>query len=82
MITRRNSLSLLAGAVPLMLVLGGAMAAYLGYDEVKDRLPFGKKKEEEPAPASQEARFKEEADKYREEVERLKAEIEKAKQQG
>ena len=38
-------LQLLAGAIPVMLLLGGALAAYLGYDEVKDKLPFFKKKE-------------------------------------
>lgn len=70
-------LHLLAGAVPLMLILGGAMAAYLGYDEVKDKLPFPKKKEEgAPAP---EAGLKEEAEKYKQEAERLRAELEKAK---
>jgi flagellar motor component MotA len=69
-------LHLLAGAIPLMLILGGAMAAYLGYDEVKDKLPFPKKKEEAAEP---EASFKDEADKYKQEVERLKAELDKAK---
>jgi hypothetical protein len=39
-------LHLLAGAIPLMLLVGGAMAAYLGYDEVKEKLPFSKKTEE------------------------------------
>jgi len=29
-------LSLLAGAVPAMLVLGGGLALYLGFDELKD----------------------------------------------
>jgi hypothetical protein len=70
-------LHLLAGAIPLMLILGGAMAAYLGYDEVKDKLPFPKKKEE--AAAEPEAAFKEEAEKYKQEVERLKAELDKTK---
>ena len=34
-------LSLLAGALPIMLLFGGAIAAYLGYDEVKDKLNVG-----------------------------------------
>ncbi len=29
-------LSLLAGAIPAMLLLGGALALYLGFDEIKD----------------------------------------------
>jgi uncharacterized protein (DUF3084 family) len=71
-------LYLLAGAVPLMLLLGGAMAAYLGYDEVKDKLPF-KKKEMEEATSQAESKLKEEAEKYKQEVDKLKAELEKAK---
>ena len=74
---------LLAGALPLMLLLGGAMAAYLGYDEVKDQvnLPFIKKKEAEEAPAEsggeEVSKYKEELEKYKAEVEKLKAELEK-----
>jgi hypothetical protein len=77
----KQFLLLLAGAIPAMLLLGGAMAAYLGYDEVKDKLPgFGKKEEEIPAPAGEDvSRLKEEAEKYKREVEDLKAELEKAK---
>ena len=73
-------LHLLAGAIPLMLLVGGAMAAYLGYDEVKEKLPFSKKTEEAPASfGSSDVQYKEEAEKYKQEVERLKAELEKAK---
>ncbi|MCU0572964.1 MAG: hypothetical protein MUC41_08230 [Syntrophobacteraceae bacterium] len=71
-------LHLLAGAVPLMLLLGGAMAAYLGYDEVKDKLPFPKK-QEEAAATSAGPDYKEEAEKYKQEAERLRSELEKAK---
>ncbi len=71
-------LHLLAGAIPLMLLAGGAMAAYLGYDEVKDKLPFTRKIETE-APVNTETQLREEADKYKKEVERLKAELDKNK---
>ena len=30
-------LQLLTGAVPIMLILGGALAAYLGFEEIKDK---------------------------------------------
>jgi len=70
-------MDLLAGAVPLMLLLGGAMAAYLGYDEVKDKFPFPKKQEEAASEAG--SAVKDEAEKYKQEVERLKAELEKTK---
>jgi hypothetical protein len=73
-------LQLLAGAIPLMLLLGGAMAAYLGYDEVKDKLPFGKKAEE--AEVEGETKYREEAEKYKQEVEKLKAELEKSKSEA
>jgi hypothetical protein len=72
-------LHLLAGAIPLMLIAGGAMAAYLGYDEVKDKLPFGKKAETTESSINSESQLREEADKYKREVERLKAELEKDK---
>ncbi len=71
-------LNLIAGAIPLALLLGGAMAAYLGYDEVKEKLPFPKNRETYEQPGS-DSKVKEEAEKYRQEVERLKAELEKSK---
>jgi hypothetical protein len=33
---------LLAGAVPLVLVLGGALAIYIGIDEIKDKIQQSK----------------------------------------
>jgi hypothetical protein len=72
-------LNLIAGAIPLALLAGGAMAAYLGYDEVKDKLPFSKKAETTESSFSSETQLREEADKYKKEVERLKAELEKDK---
>ena len=72
-------LHLLAGAIPLMLLAGGAMAAYLGYDEVKDKLPFTRKAETTESPLSAESQAREEAAKYKKEVDRLKAELEKSK---
>ena len=35
-------LKIVLSALPLILLLGGLMAAYLSYDEVKDKLPFSK----------------------------------------
>jgi len=68
----------IGGAIPLVLLMGGLMAAYLGYDEVKEKLPFPKNRETQE-PTSSDARLKEEAEKYRQEVERLKAELDKTK---
>jgi hypothetical protein len=75
-------LSLLAGALPIMLLFGGAIAAYLGYDEVKDKLPYFGKKEGATSPVgdtAQATNYKEEAEKYKAEAERLKSELEKTK---
>ena len=65
------------GAIPFVLLLGGLMAAYLGYDEVKEKLPFCKAREtQEP---SNDAKLREEAERYKQEVERLKSELDKTK---
>lgn len=37
-------LDLLAGGIPIILLLGGALAIYVGYDEIKDQM---KSKKEE-----------------------------------
>ncbi len=73
----QHVMGFIAGAIPLILLLGGAMAAYLGYDEVKEKLPF-RKCADAPEGGS-ESRLKEEAEKYKQEVERLKNELEKNK---
>ena len=77
-------LQLLQGAVPVMLFFGGVIAAYLGFDEVKEKLPYFSKKEEEFSPTmdtEDSSKYKEEAEKYKSEVEQLKTELEKAKKQ-
>jgi hypothetical protein len=77
LIWHREVFAVIGGAIPLVLVLGGLMAAYLGYDEVKDKLPFCKTcGTTEP---TSEDRLKEEAERYKQEVERLKNELDKTK---
>jgi hypothetical protein len=63
-------LQLLAGAIPIMLLLGGGLAIYLGFDELKDSW----KKED-----SGSAEGKEEPAKYKQEIDDLKKEIETLK---
>ena len=71
----RDFLSLLAGGVPLLLLLGGALAVYLGFEETKDK--FFKKSE---APAYEPPKVPEaEVEQYKAEVEKLKAEMESLK---
>ena len=63
-------LQLLAGVIPLMLLLGGGLALYLGFDELKDTW----KKDEPPAYDSED-----ESEKYKKEIDDLKKEIETLK---
>jgi phosphate/sulfate permease len=71
----KQFLSLIAGALPLLLLLGGGLAAYLGFEEAKDK--FFKKGE---TPAYEPPKVSEaEVDKYKAEVDRLKAEIDELK---
>ncbi len=59
---------LLMGGVPIMLILGGVLAAYLGMEEIKD-----KKSAEN---------FDKERDDLKQEVESLKEEISELKKEG
>jgi|YelNatPaOPRAMG01_1025707.scaffolds.fasta_scaffold00748_34 hypothetical protein len=66
-------LTLLAGAVPAILILGGGLAAYLGYDELKE-----KKREEAPKPETSE--LKEKIESLEKELKELKEKREKQEQ--
>jgi cell division protein FtsB len=63
-------LQLLAGAIPVMLLLGGGLALYLGFDELKDT--WKKDETTDTAP-------NEDVEKYKKEVDELKSEVEKLK---
>ena len=58
-------LQLLAGAIPVMLLLGGGLAIYLGFDELKDSW----KKEDTSFEAQDSA---DEGEKYKQEIVRVK----------
>jgi hypothetical protein len=64
-------LQLLAGAIPVSLLLGGGLALYLGFDELKDTW---KKDDGVSADAAAD-----DADKYQQEISELKKEIETLK---
>ena len=61
---------LLKGAIPVMLLLGGALAIYLGFDELKDSWQKDEAATEESG---------EEPEKYKQEIDELKKEIEDLK---
>ena len=67
-------LMVLTGIIPVMLLLGGALAIYLGFDELKDTW----KKDESFEPAAEEEQ-KEEVEKYKQEITDLKEEIKSLK---
>jgi hypothetical protein len=67
----RDFFDLLAGAIPIMLLIGGGLAIYLGFDELKDSW----KKDEEGVVAD----GSEDTDKYKTEIDDLKKEIETLK---
>jgi hypothetical protein len=64
-------LQLLAGAIPVSLLLGGGLALYLGFDELKDTW-----KKDEGVGGDAETG---ESDKYEQEISDLKKEIETLK---
>jgi cell division protein FtsB len=66
----RDFFALLAGAIPIILLAGGGLAIYLGFDELKDSW----KKDDDSAAASSE-----EPEKYKQEIDDLKKEIETLK---
>jgi len=65
-------LTVLSGTIPVMLLLGGALAIYLGVDELKDTW----KEAETPASDSQPG---EDVEIYKKEIDELKEEIETLK---
>ncbi|MBU0768011.1 MAG: hypothetical protein KJ687_02805 [Proteobacteria bacterium] len=65
-------LQLLAGAIPVMLLLGGGLALYLGFDELKDSW----KKEDTTVDTSSST---DKTEDYKKEIDELKKEIETLK---
>ena len=68
-------LTVIAGTIPVMLLLGGALAIYLGVDELKDTW----KQEESVESVETDAGADEGVEKYKQEISELKDEIETLK---
>ena len=66
----RDFFDLLAGVIPIALLLGGGLAIYLGFDELKDSW----KKDDDVVATSTD-----DAEKYKKEIDDLKQEIETLK---
>ena len=67
-------LTVLAGTIPIMLLLGGALAIYLGFNELRETW---KKDDVEDEDDSQD----EDVEKYKKEIDGLKEEIEDLKKE-
>ena len=66
-------LTVIAGTIPVMLLLGGALAIYLGIDELKDTWKQDEGLESDAA-------IDEDVEKYKQEISELKDEIETLKE--
>ncbi len=67
-------LTVIAGTIPVMLLLGGALAIYLGVDELKDTW-------QQDQDAETDAATDEDVEKYKKEISELKEEIETLKKE-
>ena len=67
-------LQLLAGAIPAMLLLGGGLALYLGFDELKDTWKKEDTSFDTPAASEDTEKYKQEIEDLKKEIETLKAE--------
>ena len=65
-------LQLLAGAIPVMLLLGGGLALYLGFDELKDTWKKEDTSFETPAATENVEQYKQEIDDLKKEIDSLK----------
>jgi hypothetical protein len=70
-------LMVLSGIIPAMLLLGGALAIYLGFDELKDT--WKTDEAAEPSAEDSEGGEGEDVEKYKKEIDDLKDEIETLK---
>ncbi len=70
-------LQLLAGAVPVMLLLGGGLAIYLGFDELKDSWKKNDTSEDVSLGSGETETVKQDIDDLKKEVETLKSDKEK-----
>ena len=70
---------ILKGGIPIMLILGGILAVYVGLDAMQDRMKEERRKQEEKLDKTREEieQVKAQAEQYREEIERLKAQATK-----
>lgn len=69
---------ILKGGIPIMLILGGILAVYVGWDAMQDKLREEQQNRDEKLEKAQEEleRVKAQSELYREELEKLKGQKE------
>lgn len=67
-------LIILQGGIPILLILGGVLAVYVGMDAMQDKMREERQKQEEKLDQAREEieKVKAQSEQYREEIERLK----------
>ena len=67
-------INLLQGALPIFMLMGGALAIYVGFDEIQDKIRDERQRQDEKLEKAREEieSAKAEADRYREELDKLK----------
>jgi hypothetical protein len=65
-------LTVVAGTIPVMLLLGGALAIYLGVDELKDSWSQDEAEKTETDTGEEVEKYKKEINELKEEIENLK----------
>lgn len=70
---------ILKGGVPIMLMIGGILAVYVGLDAMQDRIKEERQKQEEKLNKTREEveQIRAQAEQYREEIEKLKEQAKK-----
>jgi hypothetical protein len=74
----QSFLHILQGSIPVLLLAGGALATYLGVEELREKLEVAPS--ERPSPEEAE-RYRKEAERYRQELDALRQEVERLKGQ-
>ncbi|MBN2177945.1 MAG: 5-bromo-4-chloroindolyl phosphate hydrolysis family protein [Deltaproteobacteria bacterium] len=73
-------LTILKGGIPIILLLGGALAIYVGVDEMKDQMQEKKDLQKDQQQKQEELdKAKAELEKAKAEADKLKSEIKKSK---
>ena len=65
---------IIKGSIPIMLLMGGVLALYIGYDDFQEKLKEEKQKQDDKLEKAREEidRIRAKAESFKEELERLK----------